>query len=541
MSDRRFRGRKESSFPVVTEIPSGGSITGFNSGLNFSITFDNFLNDIGVTGSLAQDGAVTGTPVLDGVAPNYLIRNLEDGSGIISQVSPENGITLKHNFTADSTGVAVLGSPTATSPVIRSLVEGNNINLSLTDDAIEISTPNVAIDNLVIVKAASDLAGTLSSTAQYFIDGVIDMGTQSIEVPQGGLNISGADFNLSGLVSTENSYTMFTSPVTGSGDLIGMNFHIETSGTGSKVFDLVSDTGNEAIELERVNYNNCTSLGVIDNYRQGLETGTGRFGGQPSLELKGVWSGGFRITTSITRSIDNAMTDALFKAGTGFSMSSRFLTDMNVDLGTLAPFVDFAPANFPNPSTLQIGGAIITRNGVSDPEDATIIPNIAASDLASSWSNNVGIPNTFVGGTLSISTEIATVIAATSTFVDLAGTWAATDLQHFDSPANGQLRNLGDNPREFRIVGDLVIDGPANDEIKVRIRKWDNSASSFVTVADQVRQINSLIGGRNVAFFNATTGFTLDQNDYIILQVSNESSTGNLTVELDSFWTVLER
>ena len=54
-----------------------------------------------------------------------------------------------------------------------------------------------------------------------------------------------------------------------------------------------------AFEFTRVNYINCTSLGDIYDYRQGLESGTGRFGGSPSLTLHGVWVGGYRITTSV--------------------------------------------------------------------------------------------------------------------------------------------------------------------------------------------------------------------------------------------------
>ena len=48
------------------------------------------------------------------------------------------------------------------------------------------------LDNTIIVKQASDLSGTLDSTKVYLIDGIIDMGAQSIEVPSGGLTIIGA-------------------------------------------------------------------------------------------------------------------------------------------------------------------------------------------------------------------------------------------------------------------------------------------------------------------------------------------------------------
>ena len=156
-------------------------------------------------------------------------------------------------------------------------------------------------DNLVIVKQASDLSGILDSTKDYFIDGIIDMGSQSISVPATGLNLTGYNFDISQLVSTASGYTMFVSPVGGSGNVLGKDYGIDVSGSSSQVYDLTDATGFNAFEFARINYNNCTSLGTINGYRQGLESGTGRFGGSPELTLAGTWLGGFFIDTSIVR------------------------------------------------------------------------------------------------------------------------------------------------------------------------------------------------------------------------------------------------
>jgi hypothetical protein len=102
-----------------------------------------------------------------------------------------------------------------------------------------------------------------------------------------------------------------------------------------------------AFEFQRINYINCTSLGDIYNYRQGLEGGTGRFGGSPSLTLHGLWRGGYRITTSIVRSLAGTMTLPLFKEGAAFTMNSRFLTDINIDLAYISSFLRFYYWSFP--------------------------------------------------------------------------------------------------------------------------------------------------------------------------------------------------
>ena len=393
----------------------------------------------------------------------------------------------------------------------------------------------------VIVKSSVQLAGTLSSSVEYFLDGIIDMGVISIEVPSGGLSLAGYSFDLSGLTSSEDNYTMFTSPVGGSGNILGKDYLITTSGTNSQVYDIFSVTGFEAFEFARVNYIDCTSLGEIDNYRQGLEIGTGRFGGSPSLTLTGAWAGGYRITTSIVRSMDDTTTEPLFKAGTGFVMQSRFLTDINCDLGTLQPFADFSEANFPNPSTVQFTGTIFTRDGVSEASDANIMPNLSNASIASDWSFNNGIANTYEGGKLTITTEVTTTINTVEVFETLAGTWNPTLLQHFDEPVNGQLRHLGNNPREFKIITHFIVEGPQNGDVTIRLRKYDASATTTSTVQSQSRQINALVGGRDVAFFDDDSIVDLDQNDYVFYEIANNGSTANLSVELDSFFLIETR
>lgn len=393
-------------------------------------------------------------------------------------------------------------------------------------------------DNIVIVRKASDLAN-IDSTKEYFLDGIIDMGTQSIEVPATGMTLRGYSFDLSGLTSSEDNYTMFTSPVGGSGNLLGVDYYMSVTGTNSKVYDLTDATGFNAFEFAQINYIDCTSLGEINGYRQGLETGSGRFGGSPSLTLSGTWVGGYRITTTIIRSLSAGMTEPVFKAGTGFTMASRFLTDINADLPASAALCDFSTTNFSNPSTIQVKGAIISRGGSFDATDSNIFPNLSASDLQCDWDGNIGIENTFVGGNSSITTETQTTISTVNTAVDIAGTFTTDDLQHFDAPSNGQLRHTGINPREFIVNFDFVLEGGANDDYTIRLYKFDGTSSS--PIYKQTRVINNLVGGRDVAYFNGQTSVILEQNQYVFWRVENNTDTTNCTLELESSWSVKER
>jgi hypothetical protein len=214
---------------------------------------------------------------------------------------------------------------------------------------------------------------------------------------------------------------------------------------------------------------------------------------------------------------------------------------MNVDLGTLQPFLDFSPANFPNPSTLQIKGAIFSRDGVSNATDSNIFPNISPADLASDWDNNIGVNNTFIGGRAFVDSENLTNIVSGSTWYTLNAVWGSNNLQHFDSPSGGQLRHLGNDPREFKITVNFIIESNANNDVGIRLRRWDNSASAFVEFNERARQINSFVGGRDSGFYNFSFNTVMDKDDYVYFQVRNNSGNANITLENGSDWIIEER
>lgn len=389
------------------------------------------------------------------------------------------------------------------------------------------------------------MGGVIDSSKVYYLEGIIDMGSTQITVPVGGLIVKGDSFNTSGLISSEDNYTMFVSEsiAIGSGDLLGADYKISVTGAGSKVYELYDSDGSHAIEHARINYINCSSLGDLYEYRQGLEDGTGRFGGSPSLTLHGVWLGGFRITTSIVRGLAGTMTDPLFKEGTLFQMNSRFLTDMNCDLPTLAPFLNFSPVNFPNPGTLQLKGMELTRDGAYNADDANLTPNVKRADLCSYWKGNNGLPNTYVGASAIINSEELTVVSAGSTWYTAEGVFIGSGEQHMTVSADGKITHNGNNPREFEVTGEILIESQANNDISIRFVKWDNSASSFVNLDYTIasRQVNNFVGGRDTAIFNISYGLVLDANDYVYMEVRNNNGNQDITLESGSYFRLQER
>ena len=96
----------------------------------------------------------------------------------------------------------------------------------------------INMDSVIVVKTASDLSWTLDSTKLYLIDWVIDMWTTQITIPQWGLQLWGNWFNISKLISSEDSYTMFIDDWVYSWDFLFEELSIEVTGNFSKVFDL---------------------------------------------------------------------------------------------------------------------------------------------------------------------------------------------------------------------------------------------------------------------------------------------------------------
>lgn len=394
---------------------------------------------------------------------------------------------------------------------------------------------STAPNKRIIVKSKEQLVNGLRSDVDYFIDGVIDMQGQSITVPAGGLYMSGHNFDISRLESSVDNYDMFISPSGGSGNILTRDMAISTSGVNSKVWNIYGVTGNEAIEFEKVNFNNCTSLGNILNYRQYLEVGTGRFGGTPELTFSGTW-GGARISTSIVRGMSNL--GALFKAGAGLTFSGRFITDINCNLPTTGALLDFGLSNFLNDESLVIQGAYITRNFALNPNDSGLTPNISSESTASNWQDNSGLANTSKYLKSSLSAEVLTNIILQNTYYPLAGTFTVDKQIHFDMPTNGQFRLLT-GQGDFRVTGDLAVAGTANDVIDIRVTKSTDGGSTFTEQVSHVRRvINNLSGARDVAFIPINFVVNLKKNDRVRLEIENKTAAANVTVELDSFFII---
>lgn len=423
--------------------------------------------------------------------------------------------------------------------------QGAYIDLSCSDgrfqvridgEVIKVNTP---YSEQVIVKTPQDLQD-IDSTKVYFIDGVVDFtGTGlNIEVPATGFTFIGHGSDISLIKCTDDNYDLFVSAVGGSGNILGSNCSIEVSGASSKVYNIVDVNGFNAFEFTGINYNNCTSLGDIDSYRQGLEVNTGRFGGTPEMNLIGSWVGGFRISTSIVRGISD--TTALFKAGAGFSYSGRFITDINCDLPTNGALIDFSESNIVNDESLIIDGAFVTRNGVLDASDSTIYPNIDHTSVKSNWGNNTGLPNTKKYIKAVCTSEVVTPIAAINTYYPLLGTFAVSNSVQLSMPANGEFELLTGNGI-YQVSGTVQIKGTAGDLVDLRVTKSNDSGATYPVEVNHIQlEIANLSGPNDFATYSINFVQELKKSERLRLEVENKTAARNVTMSSESFFIVTE-
>ena len=385
----------------------------------------------------------------------------------------------------------------------------------------------------VVVTKPEQLSLPLESTKRYLVVSELDMTGRTIKVPAGGVTITGNGVGISSLTST--SPYIFVSATGGCGGLRLVDLSL--TATNGAVFDL---TGVDfpTIEMLRVNFVSCASLGQITNFALGIETQTGRFFGEPTLTLTGTWAA-YRQSVGAVHDLDANMTGAIFEAGAGFLMVSRFVTNTNCDLPANAAFADFGPTNFLVSSSMQIEGAIFTRAGASIAGvDVNLMPNLLHGDLEAAYTRSVGLSSTNVGGTIEIVTPAVTDIALQDTYYPINGTFSGTNLQHFSASVPSQLTYNGQFPVEFSYTFDFSIEGAPNTVLTMALMVYRGGVGPPEPVGSQTRVVNNNVGPSDFAFFSKLGHVHIFQGDYLQLEVLNATGDQNVTADAESYLIV---
>ena len=527
---------------TVDETAIGGNVTinllaAATAGSGFELT----VKKTGSTFATTIDGS--GTETIDGALTQ--VMSIEDSTITIASNGTSWDITHGQGTgIGNSIGTTVqawdadLDTISALSPSQYDVIEWSGSAWAVRDGGIHGSE--------IIVRSASDLSGALDSTKVYVIDGVVEMGTQTITVPDGGLEIRGLGLNVSRLSSAENTYTMFVDSASNAGNLFLTNLSIDVRGTGSKVWDLDntsnSDPSNAAVELNAINFENCTEIGTLTGYRQWLLQNSFWISCDDGVTFAGAWAGGAFNSTLLVRNFDPvAGGGAVFKGAAGMTFASRFYSNANVSTPTGATVYDFEAAMFTGDAGFELINGQYSGAGTVVSVQTPVIDHTSTK---SRFRDNNGLENTYVGGRWFIDTgdAVDTVIAITGTYVKVAGTTTPDDLQWMSL---GTANNLTyDSTRTIRaeIKGSINVSaasGGTDKNVTLTLRHWDNSASAYVDLEGVAKGVSTSAS----TFHNLyVQGYVeLDTSDRIELWVQNDTDTVDISIDEGSSLSIVER
>ena len=505
------QGRKKSNFPAQTAVLAGASLDFFVSSTNYKITYDNFVAGLGVTGSIVQDGSPIATPILDVQGSINAIRNLEDGSGIQTSVSPENGVKIEHNFALDDTGVKLSDDFTIAQPVFRSLVAGAGMNISGSGDEIQIALSAIpATTKTVIVNQLSDFPTpvggiiTLLDDTEYAVRN--DISTSNRFVLGNNCVIDGSD-NIVITLEYTGVGIMFTA--------LNSSWTIKNitiSCTSGQFLDF-DGTTSEILQLKN-SVVFADTLGTIDDFF-GIHIDDTQFQVTTDGFLFGGTNGVILLESALGAINAGTLCDLGIATFSSFSVTETFFT-----LNGASVFLDGAA-----------GSANITSGNMGSIHNSrffgtgTPIQTITTSDVRWEFATNNGIPDTVKDCMMSqVGNAVATAIAVATTPVKLAGAWAEEDAFFFSTDATGKMTYIGEKDIEVNVDMSFSAAPVSGSNKSVHFTVGKNGSP-----IPNSHAFNNISAG-DLARTTLVWRLSLSPNDFVEAFVANDTDTINILV-----------
>lgn len=538
---QRADGKKKSEFLTQTSVLSGAYFDYVANGTNYRISSDNLVNAFGVTGelpvydsdgvqwniplvdgsggsgrgSIRQAGADTGTPILDQSGSISYIRNVENGAGITSAVSAENGLTLSHNFTVNNSGVPIMINPTSASPTFPSLVAGSGANVQASGNTIVISATGLTTPKTVVVSALSDLPTavggviTLEEDTEYALVNDVNVGTNRI-VMQELTTITGQGAGITTLTYTGTD-AMFTWV---DADVTVRNCSVSCA--NGSLFDGSGPATNRYAFFSNVGFGPCRDLGTVDGiYYMGVSY----------CSFAGITTDGITLSGDFTR-VDFSHSQLFISGGTLFKLGSSTMDSFNASDCLFSPTAGGIGLISGVSSSANINADGIGQfidNLITD-YDMTI-SNISLSDFRWVFRNNNRIRDTYPTLLLTMQgNATATTIASTSTPVKVAGTWVVGDGDAMTGTTGGRATYNGEKAARMPVVATLTIDPASGSEQDISVYIAKNG-----TVISTSR-ISSGISTSKPRMVTCQTQLTFENGDYVEVFVQNGTTVNNVTV-----------
>ena len=454
--------QKISSFNVSTSLNDSDLFTFVVNGTNKNIAYSSFKTDLGVTGSLSQEGDPLGAPVLEQNGTTYNIRNLESSKGIIASVSAQNGVVLGANFSQGAVGVPIITDLNADIYQVKTLEAGTNIALQDRGDHIEISfNPTAGASKTVVVSTIGDfpaaVAGviTLTPDTDYLI--ASDISTTSRFVVAAPNTIRAA------------SSQMVMLEYTGAGDMFtgtDPNFkivNITVSAPNGNIYNTTSAGGAGIVQMVESNIQDCQNIGTMNgNFIT-------RF---TNVAFENIIAGGLTFTgTHSILVVDVGV--AFLGGGALIDLGTATFDTISIAGGNIASsapgsvFLSGAAAS----ANINVGGlgAVINNNGFGS---GTALSGITTDDARWNFALNNNIPDTRPDALLSFSTPTTTVLSAATPAL-ITGTWSIERTSQMTATAAGRATYDGEKDATLPITATISCEPVTgtNKDINIYLAK----------------------------------------------------------------------
>lgn len=516
------RGRKTSLFPGSTTIPSDTIISFVSGGVNYKIPIANLESELGVTGTIVQDGDVTGVPVLDTQGSVNNIRNIEPGAGIAASVSAENGITIEHNFQAGSGGIPILTGGSDASPMIGDIVAGDNITLTAVAGGVEVACTQTPVlpTNYVIVSSMSDfpaaVAGvrTLVADTHYYVEN--DLSTADV------FNVSNGNI----VIRSSNKVQFSELTYTGSGDMftgVGASFtltDIKINTALGRILNMSDSVGVSLLNLDNVMVPNCNKIALIAGSNYG-EIRINALNVANAI-TDGIDFGSATISKFAAKeSIINISSGSLFKLGTAV-FSDFNLNRINANLNGAGVYLLSGAASSANIASGALGVvAQCKTTGAGSP-----LSTITVRDDRWQFTANSKIQDTKPSALISLSGNAAATtiaVAGTPVKVNIGGSWDDQIRSQFTMATNGRVTYTGE--KDF--IGPISVSASAYPSAGTKTIRVYVAINGAVAVGSKV--IGVATNPAQTAF-STTWQRVFANGDYVELWIDNLTDATSLVV-----------
>lgn len=512
MTTNNYRQKdiKKSKFVATTTPLVSDYMDLVRSGQNLKVTIADLATVFGASGPLQTRGESTGTEVLTVIADVNYIRNLIDGPGIVTTLSPQDGIKIGQGFNVDKTGVAIMINETALTPTFRSIQAGTGISVGGSGDVIQISTSGTPGSTKTIqVFQESDfptpVAGTitLADNTEYLL--LNDVSTANRFIMGAGSVLGGADATTISL-----TYTGAATMITSANKTIKIK-DLTLSATSGTLFACSNGGANNMTMF------NCiliaASLGTIDGFSiLTMDTINGL-----AVTQGLILANNFRIARFNYFGVAMA-------AGTGDGLNLGTATFDSITLDSCyfnmntSGYCLTGLASSGNINSGGLGAVTNCRNfGTAD----LLGPNLSPYDNLWIMTGNAEVPNSRNTG-LARNTGTTVNIITASTPVLIGAGWVPLEAYRFTITAAGRFTYTGKGAT-LGVTATISADIPSGiDNVTFYV------ALNGTVIANSA--ITREIDSGNIGNVGLVWSLDLDTNDYLEFWVQNDDTNVDIII-----------